>query len=59
MDQSREMITFQQACSKIVESEEQLMEDLYTLIQVYIHCTQSCNCGSPLNWTPLGQIQVS
>ena len=35
MDRSREMITFQQVCSKIVESEEQLMEDLYTLIQVH------------------------
>ena len=34
LDRSKEMITFQQACSNIVESEEQLMEDLYTLIQV-------------------------
>jgi kinesin family protein 2/24 len=33
LDRSKEMITFQQACSNIVESEEQLMEDLYTLIQ--------------------------
>ena len=33
------MITFQQACSNIVESEEQLMEDLHTLIQV---CTCTC-----------------
>ncbi|CAI8026233.1 Kinesin-like protein KIF2A [Geodia barretti] len=33
LDRSKEMITFQQACSNIVESEEQLVEDLYTLIQ--------------------------
>ena len=32
------MMTVQQACSNIMESEEQLMEDLHTLIQVCRLC---------------------
>ena len=43
LDRSNEMITFQQACSNIVESEEQLMEDLYTLIQVCV-CVHTGLC---------------
>ena len=40
-------MTFQQACSNIVESEEQLMEDLRTLIQVWI---------SLLTWLAAGTL---
>ena len=37
LDRSKEILTFQQACSNIVDSEEQLMEDLRTLIQVHTY----------------------